>query len=285
MEKHLKLPIKWVVFPLLIAVVLVWIAALTSPDNRLHVFFLDVGQGDAILIQKGNQQILIDGGPSPEAITNELGEKLPFWEHTIELVVLTHPHDDHLAGLVEVLRRYEVKQVLESGIEYDSPTYDEWHRLIEEKGIKRTIAQAGQRIELEDGVRLDVLHPQTTLLQGTDDDVNNNCLVLRLAYGDVSFLFTADLEEEGERCLLEKGIELQSTVLKVGHQGSADSTSPNFLNAVQPQVAVISVGDNPYGHPHQEVLDRLNGTELFRTDKKGTIELITDGEQLGVNTD
>jgi len=204
------------------------------------------------------------------------------------LVILTHPHEDHLAGLVEVLRRYEVKQVLEpdlSDLEFDSPTYSEWHKLIEEKGIKRTIAHAGQRIELGDGVRLDVLHPQATLLQGTDADVNNNCVVLRLTYGEVSFLFTADLEEEGERCLLEKGIELESTVLKVGHQGSADSTCPEFINVVQPQVAVISVGaDNPFGHPSPEVVERLNGTELFRTDEQGTIELITDGGRLWVKT-
>jgi competence protein ComEC len=280
---------KWLIPPLIIVAILVWLAAMTTPDNKLHIFVLDVGQGDAILIRTpSHHHILIDGGPSPEAITAELGEKLPFWNRTIDLVILTHPHEDHLAGLVEVLRRYEVKQVLEpdlSDLEFDSPAYSEWHKLIEEKGIKCTIAHAGQRIELGDGVRLDVLHPQATLLQGTDSDVNNNCVVLRLTYGEVSFLFTADLEEEGERCLLEQGIELESTVLKVGHQGSADSTCLEFLNVVQPQVAVISVGaDNPFGHPSPEVVERLNGTELFRTDEQGTIELITDGGRLWVKT-
>ncbi len=284
-------PIKWTLIPLLLVAILVWIAAITTPDTKLHVFFLDVGQGDAILIRTpSHHHILIDGGPSPEAITNELGERLPFWSRSIDLVVLTHPHDDHITGLVEVLRRYEVKQVLESGIESDSPAYSEWLKLIEEKGIKRTIARAGQRIELGAGICLDILHPPADLLQDTDSDIDNNGVVLRLVYGEVSFLFTADIHQEGEHCLLRQGVELESAVLKVAHHGADSSSSLPFLNAVSPQLAIISVGaENRFGHPHPETMTRLTGKlgqdKVYLTSERGTIELISDGHKLWLKTE
>jgi competence protein ComEC len=286
-----RVPIKWALFPLLLVAILVWIAAITTPDSRLHLFFLDVGQGDAILIQTpSHHRILIDGGPSPEAITAELGNRLPFWSRTIDLVVLTHPHDDHITGLVEVLRRYEVKQVVESGMEYDSPAYSEWLRLIEEKAIKRTIARAGQRIELGDGIWLDILHPQSDLLQGTDSDMNNNSMVLRLVYGEISFLLTADIQQEGEQCLLTKGVEIESTVLKVAHHGAETSSSLPFLNAVSPQLAIISVGaGNRFGYPSPETMSRLTESlgrdNLYLTAERGSIELISDGHRLWLNTE
>ncbi len=285
------LPLKWILFPLLIAVALVWTAAIAAPDSRLHVFFLDVGQGDAIFIQTpSHRQILIDGGPSPEAITNELGPRMPFWDRSIDLVVLTHPHDDHIAGLVEVLRRYQVGQVWESGLEYDSPAYDEWRKLIEDKGIECTVARAGLRIELGDGVRLDVLHPQAEMLQGTSSDVDNNSVVLRLVYGQVSFLFTADIFQEAEHFLLSEGAEINGEVLKVCHHGADTSSSAYFLEAVEPKLAVISVGaDNSFGHPHPEVMARLAqrvGAEaIYLTAERGTIELISDGQRLWLQTE
>ena len=286
-----RVPLKWTLVPLLLVAILVWIAAITTPDTKLHVFFLDVGQGDAILIQTpSHHNILIDGGPSPEAITTELGSRLTFWGRTIDLVVLTHPHDDHIAGLVEVLRRYEVKQVLEIGMKYKSPAYSEWLKLIEEKGIKRTIAQSGQRIELGAGIWLDILHPPADLLQGTDSDVDNNGVVLRLVYGEISFLLTADIYQEGEQCLLGQGVELESTVLKVAHHGADTSSSPSFLDAVSPQLAVISVGeDNLYNLPDQEVRDRLEQRlgqdRVYLTSERGTVELISDGHKLWLKTE
>jgi len=282
-----RLPWRWVIPPLVIAAVLVSAAAITMPDDELHVSFLDIGQGDAILIQRGSQQVLIDGGPSPQTLTGELGERMPFWDRTIELVVLTHPHADHLSGLVEVLGRYQVEQVLYPDLEYGSSLYDEWEDLIEEKGIASTLAQAGQEIDLGEGVTMAVLHPPATLLEGTGSDTNNNSAVLRLDSGQVSFLLTGDIEWEAEFKLIASGAELTCTVLKVGHSGSNTSTSTDFLEAASPQLAVISVGeDNPYGHPYGEVVERLAeslGVEnVFRTDYDGTIEFITDGEELWV---
>ena len=125
------LPRKWVIPALAVVAILVWLTADTMPDDRLKVSFLDVGQGGAILIQRGSQQILIDGGPSPQAIALALGREMPFWDRTIDLVILTHPHADHITGLLEVLNRYKVKQVLYTDLEYQSPLYDEWLSLLQ----------------------------------------------------------------------------------------------------------------------------------------------------------
>ncbi len=282
-------PKRWVIPPLLVVAILASVAAATMPDDELHISFLDIGQGDAILIQKGNQQVLVDGGPSPQALSLELSDRMPFWDRTIELVVLTHPHSDHLTGLVEVLQRYQVEQVLYpdlDDLDYESPLYDEWLGLIEEKDIPCTPAQAGQKIDLGDGVIIEVLNPQTPLLTGTGSDINNNSVVLHITMGKVSFLLTADIEQEAEFKLIVLRADLTSTVLKVGHSGSYTSTTPEFLAAANPRVAVISVGENPFGHPSNEVVERLEkelGAEnIFRTDEQGTIEFITDGIRLWV---
>ncbi len=278
---------KWIILPLLVIAVLVSYTAAIMPDDNLRVSFLDVGEGDAILVQKGSRQVLVDGGPSPQALSLELGSQMPFWDRTIDLLVLTHPHQDHLAGLVEVLRRYRVGQVLYPDSDCDSPLYDEWQRLIEEKGIEHTAARAGQQIDLGDGVVMRVLNPQPTLLSGTESDVDNNGVVLRLSTGDVSFLLTADIMRETEWELINQRADLASIVLKVAHHGSDTSTTPEFLAVVSPQVAVISCGaDNKFGHPSDEVVSRLGqklGREnIYRTDQHGTIEFTTDGERLWV---
>jgi len=266
----------------------VWSVALTMPDDKLHVSFLDVGQGDAVLIQTPNgQYILIDGGPDPQRINLELSERLPFWDRTIDLVVCTQPHADHITGLVEVLQRYKVKQALDPGVSYDSAIYQEWFRLIEDKEIECEIARSGHEIDLGNGVKMEVLNPPESLWEGTDDDVDNNGVVLRLSWDNVSFLFTADIRKDLEFELIGQRANLRSTVLKIAHHGSDTSTSQHFLAVVNPEVAVICVGaDNPFGHPSPEVLerltDRLGEDHVYRTDDNGTIEFITDGENLWV---
>jgi len=280
---------KWLILPLLVVAILVWSVALTMPDDKLHVGFLDVGQGDAILIQTPNgQDILIDGGPDPQKINLELSKKLPFWDRTIDLMVCTQPQADHVTGLVEVLQRYKVKQVLEPGVPYDSAIYQEWLRLVEDKGIEYNIARAGQEIDLGSGIKLEVLNPPEGLFEETSHDVDNNGVVLRLTWGRVSFLFTADIREEAEFELIRQRANLRSTVLKVAHHGSETSTSQQFLAAVDPEVTVISVGaDNPFGHPSPEVMerliDRLGEDNVYRIDEDGTVEFITDGESLWVS--
>jgi len=277
---------KWLILPLLVVAILVWSVALTTPDDKLHVSFLDVGQVDAILIQTPNSQdILIDGGPDPQKINLELSKKLPFWDRTIDLVVCTQPQADHVTGLVEVLLRYKVKQVLEPGVPYDSAIYQEWCNLVEDKGIEYNIARAGHEIDLGSGIKMEVLNPPEGLFEGTSHDVDNNGVVLRLTWDKVSFLFTADIREEAEFELIGQRANLKSTVLKIAHHGSKTSSSQQFLAAVDPEVAVISAGaDNPFGHPSPEVverlIDRLGKDNVYRTDQDGTIEFITDGERL-----
>ncbi|MFC2026952.1 ComEC/Rec2 family competence protein [Chloroflexota bacterium] len=238
----------------------------------------------ATLIQKGSQQVLIDGGPSPQAITLELSDKIPFWDRTIELVVLTHPHDDHITGLVEVLDNYRVEQVLSPDIDCDLTIYDEWLRLIEEKDIECTTACAGQRIEF-DGVVIEVLNPQNPPLLGTESNTDNNGVVLYVSIGEIGFLLTADIMWEEELELITRRAIPQSTVLKIAHHGSITSTTIEFLDVASPRVAVISVGaDNNFNHPNDEVVQRLEeelGAEnIYRTDEDGTIEFITDGKRL-----
>ena len=282
---------KWLIPPLLIIAILVWSVVLTMPDDKVHVSFLDVGQGDAILIQTpAHQNILIDGGPDPQKIGLELSKKLPFWDRTIDLMVSTQPQADHVTGLVEVLQRYKVKQVLDADASYDSLIYQQWLELVEQKEIKRDIARAGQEIDLGHGIRIEVLNPPPELFQGTSHDVDNNGVVLRLVWGKVSFLFTADIRQEAEFELIGQRANLRSTVLKVAHHGSKTSTLPQFLAAVDPEVAVISVGaNNPFGHPSPEVAERLaerlGKDKVYLTSENGTIEFITDGERLWVRAE
>jgi competence protein ComEC len=278
-------PKKFVIIPLLVLAFLTSFAAVTLPDNNLHVSFLDVGEGDAILVQSGNQNVLIDGGPSPQAINLGLSSRLPFWDRNLDMVILTHPHLDHLSGLVEVLQRYKVQKVFAPNLVSDSPAFQEWIDLIKAKGIPSITAQAGQRIRLNDGAELDIINPTSVSLDSTAD-LENNGLVAKLTLNNISFLFTADIGSGAEAALISRRADINCAVLKVAHHGSSTSTSADFLRVARPQIAVIPTGsDNTFGHPDQDVLERLNNTVLYRTDLAGTIEFTTDGERLWVRTD
>jgi len=266
---------------LAVIAVLVWTAALAQPDGRLHVIFCDVGEGDGIFIRSPQgHEIVIDGGPSPSRFLDCVGKKTPFWDRSIDVVIISHPDEDHIAGLVPLLERYEVGAIIEPGIIDPTPSYSRLLELARDKEITRYEGRRGMSINLSDGVSLYVLNPTD---KGTCGDDNNCSVVVRLVAGKASFLFTGDAEEEAEAEMLRSGLGLQSTVLKVAHHGSKSSTTPRFLAAVKPQVAVISVGaGNRFGHPAPEVLERLGNVRLFRTDYDGTVEIITDGERLWV---
>jgi len=286
-----RLSTKVLIAGLAIAAILVWVAVASLPDGKLHVVFFDVGEGDAIFVQTPRgQQILIDGGPSPTTLISALGRRMPFWDRSLDLVILTHADEDHVAGLIPVLERYRVGQVVDSGYEHDNPTYKHWLELISGKEIPTHLARAGMRIATGDGVELTVLHPGPELMKYTNADANNNSVVARLAMGQVSFLLPGDIEEVAEEVLVASGQELASTVLKAPHHGGDASSSVAFLNAVNPKLVVISVGaDNRFGHPSPQVLERLEdlvGEErILRTDEDGTIEVVTDGERVWIKTD
>ncbi len=212
-------PKKWVVVPLLVIAFLTSYTAATLPDNNLHVSVLDVGEGDSIFIKTGNQNILIDGGPSPQAVCAGLSHKMPFWDRTIDLLILTHPHLDHLSGLIEVLHRYQINQVLAPNLVTDSPSYQEWLKLIKTKNIKYVLAQSGQDIKLADGANLKILNPPDTSPGNLESDLENNGIVARLTLNKISFLFTADIGQEAEARLISRRADLTCTVLKVAHHG------------------------------------------------------------------
>ncbi|MBI2868644.1 MAG: DNA internalization-related competence protein ComEC/Rec2 [Chloroflexi bacterium] len=280
-ERHTRL----LIGGLALTALLVFVSAATLPDNRLRVTFLDVGQGDAILIQRGSQQVLIDGGPSSRDVAAGLGGRMPFWDRTIELVVLTHPHQDHLAGLVEVARRFKVERVLYPEIDLASPLYDEWRAVT--RDVTRLDVAPGQRIDLGGGAVLDLLgggRPASP----DESDVDDSGLVLRLSLDGVSFLLTGDISADVERELVRDRAVLTSTVLKVAHHGSNTSTSAEFLSVVNPGVAVISVGaGNSFGHPGAGAMSRLSARpslDVYRTDEHGAVEMTTDGENLWSRT-
>jgi competence protein ComEC len=283
-----KIPKKWAVSTLLVVAILLTLTAYSMPDARLHVSFLDVGQGDAILIQTPNHQdILVDGGPSAQAIDEQLSKHLPFWDRTIELVVLTHPHEDHLTGLLEVLQRYKVKQVLYLDTDYNTPEAEEWLNLIQQKHIKSTLATAGQEIDLgTKDTTLEVVNPTP----GSTVPAMDNGVVLKLSDEKISFLLTSDISADAEHDLITQRADVSCTVLKVAHHGSNDSSTAAFLAVADPKLAVISVGaDNTFGHPGTDTLQRLadvvGADNIYRTDKNGTVECITDGTRLWVRTE
>jgi competence protein ComEC len=266
--------------------IVAWLALRQLPDGRLHTYFLDVGQGDAILVQTPDgRQILIDGGPNPTALLNELSAVMPFWDRSLDLIVLTHPDGDHLTGLLAVLDRYQVARVLDTSQTDAAPLAAAWRERLAKGHTPRTIAQRGARITLGD-VMLTVLHPSSNSSTGAASDDNNHSVVLRIDYGPTSVLLTGDAESEAEADMIKAGLPLRADLLKIGHHGGNGSTSAPFLAAVAPRAAVIQVGaDNSFGHPSREVLRRLTDArvEILRTDTNGRIEAVSDGRKLSVN--
>ena len=268
---------------LCLASALLWLAASAPDSGRLTVTFLDVGQGDAILIDGPHgHRILVDGGPSGETITAALGRRLPFDDRRLDMIMLTHPEQDHLGGLPEVIEQYDVRSVLANSLEGDSGAYHAWRNGLEARGVAPLAASRGQTIDLGGGAVVSVLSPRPN-----DDEpsVNDSSLVLRITMGEVTFLLTGDITEEGESALVRTGSDLRTTVLKVAHHGSMTSTSLDFLERAKPSIDVISVGGgNRYGHPVPEILARLEGDLVLRTDEHGDVTFSTDGRQLWLET-
>ena len=257
--------------------------------QSIEVNFFNVGQGDSILIQTPqNHQILIDGGPSNKIILNKLSRAMPQWDRTIDLIILTHPEHDHIAGLIEVLKAYKVENIMWTGIKRDTGEYIEWQRLIEKEGANIIIAQAGQKIFSNQGAgryEIEVLYPFESLENQEVKSVNNTSVITRLIFGENSFLFTGDAFKSVESELIEQGVYLDSDVLKVGHHGSKTSTSQEFVKEVSPEIAIIQCGrNNRYGHPYPETLATLEkfDIKILRTDVDGDIKIISNGKDLDI---
>jgi competence protein ComEC len=245
----------------------------SSQKQELTVNFLDVGQGDAILISQGSKQILIDGGPNGQILLEKLGKYIPFWDRNIEVVIATHPDQDHIDGLIDAMKTYNIGEVIDNSEDADSQVYKKYLEIINEKNIPRLKGKSGVNIKINDDAKLEILNPADTL-DNNPKDTNADSIVSKLTYGENSFLFTGDFPIEKESELINKNFDLKSNVLKVAHHGSRYATSDEFLEKVAPKDAVISVGkNNRYGHPAQELLDRLNNKKIniLRTDERGDI--------------
>ena len=261
----------------------VWIAALTPGAGLLELHALDVGQGDALLIvAPDGATALVDGGPDPRLAVNRVDAALPLDGLRIDLGVLTHGHADHAAGFMEMARRGRFGAVI---VPPPIPGANEaWRGELDALGVDVEEIARGMTIALGADATLRALNPPSPPLSGTDSDVNNNAAALRLDYGETSALLMADLFVEAEWAMLDAGVDVSADLLKVGHHGSATSTSPEFLAAVGPSAAVVSVGaDNRFGHPSDEVMARLErrvgAAQLFTTAEDGCVRFASDGER------
>lgn len=249
----------------------------------LTVAFLDIGQGDSIFIEAPNgNQVLIDGGPN-KSVLRALAGVMPFYDHTIDAVIATHPDQDHVSGLVDVLNRFSVAAVFEPGVNASTGVYQALEETIAEKKIPRILARRGMRVVLDEGVFLNILFPDRDV---SDTETNTASIVAQLHYGNTNVLLTGDSPRAIEKYLVSlDGAALRSDVLKPGHHGSKTSSSLEFVAAVAPEYAAISVGkNNKYGHPHKETLDTLKqfGISVFRTDTSGTAIFQSDGNTIHV---
>lgn len=249
------------------------------PKQGVKVWVFDVGQGDAIFIDAPHKQMLIDGGPD-ELVLERLSSVMPWWDRSIDIVVNTHPHADHLVGLLPVLERYKVSQVLDADQGYNTPEFAEYLKLA---GPHREILAGDVTVDLGDGVQLKTLWPPATYNDALLEDPNDGSIVFLLTYGQTSMLLTGDagIAEEAEWGVGD------IDVLKVGHHGSDTSTSQEFLERTTPEVAIISVGQgNDYGHPSSFILDRLQqqGIQVYRTDQNGSVRVKIFGDEYSIKT-
>ncbi|MDD1687605.1 MBL fold metallo-hydrolase [Methanoregula sp.] len=280
-----------------IAVLLVLVlvsAGCTSPQpgallnqnttGDLHAYFLDVGQGDSSVILFRDKVILIDAGETDrgDTVVSDL-KKLGVTK--IDLLVATHPHSDHIGGMQKVLVAFPVGKVLDTGMPSTSSLYEHFLETVDEKNIPYIVAESGQNIDIDPALGILVLSPPKERI---GDDINTNSIVLRISYGTMNLLYAGDATAAAEEVMTKTGYPLDARVLKVGHHGSSGSSSAAFLARVNPDVAVISLGkDNDYAHPHTATLERLAtvGSKVFRTDRDGTVRVVSDGSTFSVTTE
>ena len=264
-------------------IVAVVVAAANRPDGRVRVTVLDVGQGDAILVEGGRGgRLLVDGGPDPDRLLLALDARLPPWDRRIDLLVLTHPHEDHVAGLALLLDRYRVGRTFEPGMIGPGPGYRAWEAALDRLGLRPGRLSTGDRFAVDE-IRFRVLWPDRTAVPREPADggtaINNVSVVLLGEVGRERFLLAGDIEEAIDPILLGRGLP-RVDLLKIAHHGSRTSSTGPFLDAVRPRVAIASAGaGNPYGHPTKATLDRVaaRGAEVLRTDRNGSVEVTLDG--------
>lgn len=255
-----------------------------SPGDLGHltVHFINVGQGDSILLKIGDKAMLIDGGPhaAGPTVASYLRSQ---GVNTIDVLVSTHPHEDHIGGLLTVLNEFPVKQVVDSGQTTSSQTYESYLTLIDQKNIPYRVGGRGQTIDLIPSLGIQILSPPSGSIN--NDDLNQNSIVLKVTHGNVKFLFMGDAGSDAENSIMSSSHDLKSDAFKVAHHGSKYASSSTFLSNVNPGISVIEVGHNSYGHPAPETLNRLAaiGSTVYRTDNNGNIVITSDGSTYTVS--
>lgn len=252
-------------------------------DGTLRVHYIDVGQGDCTLLQTpDNKNILIDTGNPENYDTINVYLKAQKVEK-LDVMLITHPHSDHMGSAEKILKNYAVESVYLPKVAHNTMLFENFMKTLSEKGLKANVAYAGVSIPAGDAVSIDLFSP----IEGKSyTELNDYSPIARVAYGETSFLFTGDGENEDEQdAIAQAGLKLKSDVLKVGHHGSDTSTGELFLSLVNPQYAVISVGrDNTYGHPSENTLNKLRGKTIFQTDREGNVVAISDGQGISFIT-
>ncbi len=295
------------------ALILIGLIVSQWPDNNLHVVFCDVGQGDAILIKKGFWQMLVDGGPD-QSVMNCLSQHMPFWDKHIEQLTITHADDDHIGGIEQVLDVYQVGNVWLSDRK-SSQTYQKMLLKLDSEslmGMRGEMPFLGALIDLDSKLKILSLWPikyssrgeknpvnmhlfdstetilSDEIVKNIKESENNNdrSIVLFLKFNHFKCLLMGDVSKEVELALIDKNLIEEVHALKVAHHGSNSSTSTSFLKESRPEISILSCGEsNAFNHPSQEVISQLQkiGSKILRTDRKGTIELVTDGSKYWVN--
>ncbi len=270
-----------------IALLAVMLSSSAAHAAELTVYFFDVGQGDGYLIvSPAGKTILVDAGPpdAGEALARRLKQILTA---PIDLLLMTHPHADHLGGMEKALQAVGANLFMEPGFNHPSAGYNQLLKALEERKVPLKVAEAGRNINLGGGANLHLLAPIKPFFHGTRSDVNANSVVARLTFGNTAFYLSADSEEETERAILKSGEELKSNVYKAAHHASRHSNTADLLAKVKPEIAVISVGaNNDYGHPTRQAMERMEavGARILRTDLDGEIVIKSDGNKLTVLT-
>ena len=289
---------KYIIGLLALAAITIWLAVLAYPGQQLSLIACDVGQGDSILAVFGETQILVDGGPN-DKVLECLNNHLPFWDREIELIILTHPQKDHYGGLIDVFRHYKVDTFLATPIDSGSQGYQVLISAVGGSGTEVINPVTGMDIRLG-LIHLEILHPseQYVLSKVEGDSTNNSengvlgafdikgdlndySVVAILRLGEFEALLTGDIDPAVIEDIIAEGLVRDVEYIKTPHHGSKNGLTKKLLETSMPEIAVISVGKNPWGHPHQEVIKLLKdyGIKILRTDEDGDVEIITDGER------
>ena len=280
MKPNKNIKLYSLLFLIIINVIIFYAVSLSDHKGLLKVTFLDVGQGDSIFIQSPNgNQILVDSGVSKN-ISNVLSRVMPFYDRSIDVLIATHPDQDHIGGFPEILKRYKVGRYFDDGLVGETGTFKEISKELIGENIKEERLVKDEVVDLGDGVFLKIFYPSLTL---EGKDTNESSVVMKIIYGDSDILLMGDAPTDVEKYLaMTEGKNLKSDILKVAHHGSRNSLSEEFFSAVSPEYSIISAGkDNSFGHPHKEIINALNdiGTNILRTYEIGDINFVSNGDK------